>query len=450
MHVVVIGLGQVGRHVVKTLEWEKHNVVAVDMDEDAVRYVEEHHDVMTLQGYGASQKVLTTARAHEADLVVAVTDNDEVNLVAALAARSLGAKRCIARVEGREWGVESDSTGIKYGFLGVDVVFSPKLLLAREFAKIAQSHGATQVIDVADDRVEIVSVDLDANFRRTNTSLSRMRLPTGVLVAAIVRDGELRVPGGADVLEPGDRVYLCGLREHMLKAEELFTRRRKAAQRVCIVGGGVIGEHLAATLLNEGAEVTLIERNASRAHALSCQLSDATIIRGDGTDIELLNDNYVGNYDLFAAVSNEDEVNLMAALLAKRIGAERTATVVHRAEYVEIHEQLGVNSVLSPRRLAADHVLRFVRERALKSLATLENGKAQVVEIRALEGARVIGIPVARMQVPPGALLCAVLKGDSVVIPDGQTLIDAGDTVIALTTPRAYDKLEVLFKQRAF
>ncbi|MEZ4318176.1 MAG: Trk system potassium transporter TrkA [Myxococcota bacterium] len=449
MFVIVIGLGQVGRHIIRTLEWERHDVVAIDEDEDAIRFVEEHHDVMTLQGYGASQKVLMQARAHEADLVVAVTDHDEVNLVASLAARSLGAKRAVARVEGRQWGTDDDSTGVDYGFLGVDVVFNPKLLLARELAKIAQSHGATQVIDVADDRIEIVSVDLDDSFRRTNTSLSRMRLPEGVLVAAIVRDGELRVPGGADVLEPGDRIYLCGLPQQMLKAEDLFTKSRQA-QRVCIVGGGVIGEHLAQTLVRDGTEVVLIEKNPARAHELSCRLSKVTVLGGDGTDLELLKDNYIENFDLFAAVSHEDEVNLMAALLAKRIGAKRTATVVHRADYVDIHEQLGINSVLSPRQLAADHVLRFVREKALKSVATLENGKAQVMEIRALEGARAIDIPVARMQVPKGALLCAVLKRDHAEIPSGQTIIEAGDTVIALATPRAYDKLEAMFKQRAF
>ena len=449
MFVVVIGLGQVGRHVVRTLEWERHDVVAIDQDEDAIRYVEEHHDVMTLQGYGASQKVLLAARAHEADLVVTVTNHDEVNLVAALAARNLGAKRAIARVEGREWGVDDDSTGVEYGFLGVDVVFNPKLLLARELAKIAQSHGATQVIDVADDRIEIVSVDLDEGFRRKNTSLARMRLPEGVLVVAIVRDGELRVPGGADVLESGDRVYLCGLPQQMLQAEDLFTKNREA-QRVCIVGGGVIGEHLAATLVRDGTEVALIDNDKSRAHDLSCRLSSVTVLQGDGTDLELLQDNYIGEFDLFAAVSDEDEVNLMAALLAQRLGAKRTATVVHRADYVEIHEQLGINSVLSPRRLAADHVLRFVREKALKSVATLENGKAQVMEIRALEGARAVGLPVSRMSVPKGALLCAILRPNAVEIPHGDSLIEPGDTVIALATPRAYDKLEALFKQRAF
>lgn len=449
MFVVVIGLGQVGRHVVRTLEWERHDVVAVDTNEEAVRYVEEHHDVMTLQGYGASQKILTQARVSEADLVVAVTDHDEVNLVAALAARSLGAKRVIARVEGREWGTDEESTGVEYGMLGVDVVFNPKLLLARELAKIAQSHGATEVIELANDRIEIVAVDLDDNSKHTRQPLSRIPFPSGVLAAALLHDGELKVPGGNDRFYPGDRVYLVGLPSQMHAAEDLFTRAREA-QKVTVVGGGVIGERLASALIKTSVQVTLIEHDKARAHQLKCNLPNVNVVHGDGTDMELLTEYDTGACDLFAAVTEEDEVNLMAALLAQRAGARRTATVVDRVDYVAIHKQLGINTVLSPRQLATDHVLRFVRQKELKSLATLEGGRAQIMEIRALEGARAVGVPVARMNVPRGALLCAVLKRDSVVIPNGSTVIDPGDTVIVLATDRAYDQLGPLFKQRAF
>lgn len=449
MFVVVIGLGEVGRHVVRTLEWERHDVVAVDCSPDAIRYVEEHHDVMTLLGYGASQQVLMKARAGQADLVVAVTDSDEINLIAALAARNLGARRSIARVEGNQWGSTEDSSGVEYGFLGVDVVFNPQLLLARELAKIAQSHGASEVIDLASDNIEIVALDLTEESKRLGQALVRLNLPEGVLVAAIVRDGELFVPGGNDVLLQGDRVYLAGLPDRLLAAEDLFTRTREA-HTVCIVGGGTIGENLARSLHRAGAAITLIEKDRDVAQTIKTRLPEVTVLHGDGTDVELLTEYEIGNMDFVAAVTGEDEVNLMGALLARRVGATRTATVVQRADYIDIHHQLGIQTALSPRQLASDHVLRFVRQKELKSLATLEGGAAQVMEIRALEGARAIGVPVKQMKVPRGAILCAILKGDRVTIPHGESVIDAGDTVIALATARAYDRLEALFKQRAF
>lgn len=449
MYVVVVGLGEVGRHVVRTLEWERHDVVAIDANPDAIRWVEENHDVMTLLGYGASQQILEQAKVSQADLVVAVTSTDEVNLIAALAARSLGAKRSIARVEGRQWGTMHESGGVEYGFLGVDVVFNPQLLLARELAKIAQSHGASEVIDLASDRIEIVALDLNDTSKRLGQALVRITFPKGVLVAAIVRDGELFVPGGNDVLLSGDRVYLVGLPQQLLAAEDLFTRTREA-HTVCIIGGGVIGENLAAALARSGAEVTLIEKNREKALRIKTTHPTITVLHGDGTDTELLKEYEVGNMDFLAAVTGEDEVNLMGALLARRIGAKRTATIVQRADYIDIHHQLGIQTAISPRQLASNHVLRFVRQKELKSLATLEGGEAQVMEIRALEGARAIGVPLKQMKLPRGSLLCAILKGEQVVIPTGDSVIDAGDTVIALATTRSLDRLEALFKQRAF
>lgn len=449
MFVVVIGLGQVGRHVVRTLEMERHDVVAVDLDPEAVQYVEEHHDVQSVTGYGGSQKILLAAKADQADLVCAVTNKDEVNLIAALAARNLGARRTIARVEGRQWGASDDSTGVEYGLLGVDVVFNPKLLIARELSKIAQSHGATEVVELANDRVEIVAIDLDDSSKRTHQPLSRIPFPDGMLIAAIVRDGDLFVPGGNDVLLSGDRIYMVGLPEQLLAAEDLFTYTREA-QSVCVVGGGVIGESLASTLKAGGSRVTLVEHDKDRARRIAEEHPGVTVIHGDGTDISLMRDYDIGAFDFFAAVTGEDEINLMAALLAKNHGARRTATVVHRPDYVEIHHQLGINSVLSPRQLASDHVLRFVRHRELKSVATLENGRAQVIEIRALEGARAVGVPIQQLRVPRGALLCAILRGNDVEIPGGNSVIQAGDTVIVLSTDRAYDRVEALFKQRAF
>ncbi len=450
MYVVVIGLGEVGRHVVRTLEWEKHDVVAVDSDQRAIDIIEEHHDVMTLQGYGASQRVLRQAEVEKADLVVAVTNHDEVNLIAALAARNLGASRALARVQGGEWsGSEANETptAIQYGLLGVDVVFNPRVLLAQEVAKIAQSHGALEVLDLANDRIEVVQLELGQQGRMLNKPIAKLPLPQQVLVAAVVRDGTLFVPGGTDMLLPRDRIYLVGLPEHMVEAEDLFTHKTEA-RRVCIVGGGVIGQALARMLLDADLEVMIIERDAERAQRLAEVLPKATIVHGDGTDLSLLQEQKVGSFDLFAAVSHEDEVNLMAGLLAKRIGVGRTVSVVHRPDYGEIYRQLGIDIVLSPRTVASDHVLRYCRQTELQSLTVLEGGQAEILELVTQDGSRIADTPVRRIAMPRGALLCAILKGDRVVIPRGDDVVAIGDTVVVLSTPAARKGVARLFKGR--
>jgi trk system potassium uptake protein TrkA len=449
MYIVVIGLGQVGRHVVRTLEWEKHDVVAVDNDPAAIEFIEEHHDVMTLRGYGASQSLLRRADVARADLVVAVTNHDEVNLIAALAARRLGAKQAVARVQGSEWTGEltegSTQPGVQYDMLGVDVVFNPRVLLAQEVARIAQSHGALEVTDLADGRVEVAHLELGSDGRMLNKPLSKLPLPQQVLVAAVVRDGALWVPGGADSLLPHDRIYLVGQPEPIVAAEDLFTRTREA-HRVCIVGGGVIGQAMAELLVAADIEVMLIERMADRAQRLAERLPKATVVHGDGTDLELLKEQRAGEYELFAAVTRDDEVNLMAGLLAKRLGAQRTVTLVSRPDYSHIYRQLGIDVVLSPRTVASEHVLRYVRQTELRSVTVLEDGQAEVLELVAQEGSRVADRPVRRIAVPRGAILAAIIKHDRVVVPHGNDVVAVGDTVVVLTTPAARKGVVHLFK----
>jgi len=443
--VVVIGLGQVGRHVVRTAEAERHDVVAIDIDPRAVRDVEEHHDVMTLVGYGASPRILDEARVSEADLVVAVTDRDEVNLIAALAARQAGAKKCIARVQDDAF-IDTED-GVQYGVLGVDVVLNPQVLLAREIAKIARSHGALEVIELANARIELVQVELNERSRMVHKPLAKLTLPDQVLVAAVVRDGELFVPGGADVLLPGDRVYLVGLPKQVEAAEDLFTKRREA-RRVCIVGGGIVGEALARLLVADGAEVLVIEVDLERAKALGARLERVTVVYGDGTDLQLLREEKVGSYDLFVAVSHEDEVNLMAGLLAMRAGADRTVALAHRADYADIYKQLGIDIVLSPRLVASDHILRYFRRHALRSLTVLEDGQAEVLELVATKGCRITGTPLRRLSIPRGTLLAAVVHGERVTIPKGDDVVRSGDTVIVLTLAANRAAVARLFRKR--
>ena len=445
MYIVIVGMGEVGRHLVRVMEHEGHDIVAIDASAEAIQAVESHHDVATLTGYGASHDILTSAQVGRADMVVAVTDRDEVNLIAALAARQLGAKRVIARAQGNAWTEHAE--GVRYGLLGVDVVINPRVLVAKELARIARSHGAVDVVDLAQDRIELVQLQLTDDARHLGKPLMKLSLPADTLVAALVRDGQLVVPGGADVLMAGDRVYLIGRPEAILTAENYFTSSREA-RRVCIVGGGVVGAALARSLLADGTDVLVIEQDRDTAEALSIEVPEATIIHGDGTDANLLEEEEVGTYDLVCAVTSQDEVNLMAALLAQRAGAERTAALVLRGDYMPIYQQLGVNIVLTPRAVAADQILRYCRGGGVQSLTSLEGGQAEVAELKVPRGARVIGKPLRHMGLPRGALLAGIVRGEQVIIPRGDDVVHAGDTVILLLTTSAQPTVERMFRAR--
>ncbi|MEO0322608.1 MAG: Trk system potassium transporter TrkA [Myxococcota bacterium] len=443
MYIVVIGLGEVGKHLLGVLQADGHDVVAIDKNPSAVAYAEEHFDVACLTGYGASQEILDRANVKTADLVVAVSDHDEVNLIAALAAKQLGATRVVARAQGNEWARWTE--GIRYGLLGVDVVINPRVLVGQELGRVARSHGASDVIDLAQDRVELVQMTMTT--RMANKPLAKLQLPEDALVAAYVRDGDVVVPGGADVLLPGDVVYLIGRPAAILQAEDLFSTRREA-NRVLVVGGGVVGQSLARQILPFGAQVTIVERDPEVAERLAAEHDDVTVVQGDGTDGDLLQEIEIATYDLMAAVTREDEINLMASLMAKRAGVPRTAAIVQRADYVPIYRQLGIDIVLSPRTVASDQILRFARSGQLHSLHVLEEGAAEVVELTALASCAATSKPLRRLQLPTGSLIAALVRGDTILVPGGDDVIEPGDRVILMTTRESRASIERLFRGR--
>lgn len=440
MFVVVIGLGEVGRFLVSTLASDGHDIVAVDADSASINWIEEHFDVATVNGYGASQDVLTAANVGDADLVVAATNHDEVNLIAALAARQMGASRVVARAQGNEWARWTE--GVRHGLLGVDLVINPRVLVGQELGRIARSHGAAGVVDLAQDRVELVEMTMTQ--RMANKALSKLQLPPSTLVAAYMRDGHLTIPGGADVLLPGDNVFIIGLPDAVLAAEDLFSTKREA-RRVLIVGGGVIGQAMARQVLPHDVAVTMIEKDPDIALALAEEHPDITVVHGDGTDKDLLEEIEADTYDLCAAVTSQDEVNLMASLIAKRAGVQRTAAVVHRADYAPIYRELGINIVLSPRSVAADQILQLTRSRSVQSLHVIADGAAEVVELTVVPGCIAAGVPLRRLQMPRGALLTAITQGEEVRIPGGNDEVHPGDHVLVMTTPEARPTVERLF-----
>lgn len=446
MNIIVIGMGEVGKHIAGFLASEDHDVTIIDSDSRAVNSAKERMDVMALVGQGGSTKCLRQAEAEKADILIAVTDDDETNLLAAHGAKSLGAKKVIARVSSREY-LDGDS-GTYDDILGIDLVICPQILSAKEITKLVKSVGAVMVETFADNRVELIQLALNEQLKVVGKQLKDLAMPDDALVAAILRDGRLIIPSGEDEILLNDEVLVIGKIEAIPEVEELFGKKHRGkAEKVIIVGGGDIGFSVASALGGEEIEVTLIEKDADRCKFLSETLGKVLIVNGDGTDMSILEEEGVKECDVFISVVSEgEEVNLLTGLLAKQMGAHKCVVLANKPDYKDLYEHLGIDAVISPRLVAANQVMKFVRAGSVVSSTILEEGKGEILEVIAPSTSRIVKKPLVDLNLPRGVVIGAVVGPDGVMIPKGKDTVLPNSTVIVFTTPGNRKRVEKLFK----
>ena len=446
MNIIVIGMGEVGKHIAGFLASEDHDVTIIDSDSSAVNSAKERMDVMALVGQGGSTKCLKQAEAEKADILIAVTDDDETNLLAAHAAKGLGAKKAIARVSSREY-LDGDS-GIYDDMLGIDLVICPQILSAIEITKLVKSVGAVMLETFADNRVELIQLALNEQLKVVGKQLKDLTIPDDALIAAILRDGKLIIPSGEDEILLNDEVLVIGKIEAIPEVEELFGKKHRGkAEKVAIVGGGDIGFSVASALCGEEIEVTLIEKDADRCKFLSETLDKVLIINGDGTDMSILEEVRVNECDVFISVVSEgEEVNLLAGLLAKQMGARKSVVLANRSDYRDLYEHLGIDAVISPRIVAANQVMKYVRAGSVVSSTILEEGKGEILEVIAPSTSRIVKKPLMELNLPRGVVIGAVVGPNGVMIPKGKDTVLPNSTVIVFTTPGTRKRVEKLFK----
>jgi trk system potassium uptake protein TrkA len=453
MNVVVIGMGEVGQYIAEIMVKDGHEVLAVDNDQEKIKQVSERMDLATLLGYGANPRTLQLARVENADLVVCTTHSDEVNLIAALASKRVGATRTVARLKSGEYedtmSDDEEEEGLQYGMFGIDMVVNSHILVADEMFDIARSHGALDVHTFANDQIELAEVQLPDDSEVLGIPLSRLSLPTQTRVGAVIRDDKIFVPHGADTLLAGDRVFLFGLTDRMHDIEDLFVHG-KTAHRVVIYGGNVIGENLSRQLSKVGVDVTIIEECRETAEQLSLSLPRVTIVHGDGTDMTKLEEEEVGRADLYFAVTEDDENNMMSCLLAKRLGTPRVCSVVYRHSYIEIYRQLGIDMAISPRQVAADHILQFARPAQIEAVIHLGDGEAEVLEVVAAMDSPITTAPLSKVNIPKGVSIGGIVGIDGTRVPGGDDKVEPGDTVVVMALAKERKIVEKLFKRGMF
>ncbi len=445
MNIVIIGMGEVGRHLATTLSHEGHSVRAVDRSVESLDLATEHADMQTLAGHGSALATLREAGVERADLVVAVTDSDEVNLLAALTSKQLGARQAIARVADRAYYEEEG--GVAHDVVGVDLLINPQVLAAMEVHRVIRSFGAIEAKNLADNKVEVVDIQASPKSRFLGTQLREISMPRGALIAGIVRGDRVLIPHGGDHVEEGDSLWMIGDIDTIPRMHKMFGGgRERRATRVMIVGGGEIGAEVARRLERDGVDVVIIEKDLKRCHQLAADLRDALVLHGDGTNRALLLEEDIESVDGLMALTHFDEVNIMAGLLARGLGVGRVIVLVHRGDYLGTAHDVGLDVAISPRRSTAEYILTHVRSEHVHRVVQVENGRAEILEIHVPERSRAVGRSLMYIDFPQGAIIGCVVRGTEVFIPRGTDEIQPGDTVVVFTLPEVTQEVLRMFR----
>lgn len=435
MRIVIVGAGKVGYFLAERLAQENHDVIVIEGNEERRSIVENRLDVMTIGGNGASPKILAEADIHKAGMLIAVTDSDEVNMIACMAAKQAGVAKTIARVRNTEYATEDQA--VFNQALGIDMIINPEMVTAIEISQILKTPSALDVEDFAGGKVRMLEVKIRAGSPFGGKPLRQVDLPANVLVAGILRKDKLIIPDGNEQIQDHDSVFFIGDKAAIYDIEEHFTLKRKPIERVLIIGAGRIGRFLTMMLETSKIAVKVIEKDRRRCEELAQLVSKPMILHGDGTDIDLLMEEGVGDVDAVLCLTDDDKLNLLIALLAKHLGAPKTFVRVGRSEYISLMEQVGVDVVFSPRLLTAGVILRQVRRGDVVAITLVEGAKAEAIEIELPASSRVVGKKLRDVQMPHNALVGAVVRNGQTFVPNGDSILNAGDRAVIFTLPHS-------------
>jgi trk system potassium uptake protein len=445
MRIVIVGAGAVGYYLAGRLTDEAQEVVLIDPDPVKIRRASESLDVLAIQGNGASIPTLEEAGVARADLLMAVSGHDEVNLIACLVAARHEVRVKVARVKRPEdFGPGSI---LPRDQLGVDLLIGPEQECAFEMFQLLNSSAATDLARFAGGRVVLVGMRVRPDAPVTGKSLAELdREHEGhrFIVAAVVRENEASIPTGATVIEAGDKVYVLAPARALEALPHLAGYDPFTLRRVMIAGGSEEGVHLARRLLRHGVQCTILDIDRDRCRELAEALPGALVLHGDATDPNLLEMEGVEGIDGFVATTDRDEVNMLAAELAKTMGARRVIPLIHKVEYMALVERMGLDAGVSPRISAANAILRFVRRGPITSVVTIKDATAEAMETVIGSKARILGVPLREAGLPEGALLGAIVRRDEVIMPRGDSVLEAGDHAIFFVLPAAVPALEKL------
>lgn len=443
MRIIIVGAGKLGYSIADFLAQEQYDVVVVEQNEKRREIVQNKLDVLTMGANGASPLTMMEKDIYGADILIAVTDSDEVNMVACMLAKKNNIKYTVARIRNLDY-LESSSDFV-HEKLGIDLVLNPEQITALEIKRIIMTPSALDVEDFAEGKVRMFETRIKDNSNLIDIPLTDLNMPPQILIAMIFRKSQMIIPHGKDSLQPLDNVFFVGKNESIRDFEKGFASLTSKVERAMIIGAGRVGRFLAPMLEEQGISVKIIDKDIERCRIVAQKLDAGIALCGDGADIDFLVSEGVEEADVVICLTEDDKLNLLLALLAKHLGAGKTIVRVERGEYIELMEKVGVDTVLSTRLLSAGEVLRFVRRGGIVSVSLLEGAKAEAIEILLPDNCKVINKKLMHVGLPPSCLICAVVHDNNAIVPNGNTVLHAGDRIIIFVQTEFVKKIMPFF-----
>jgi trk system potassium uptake protein TrkA len=454
MKIIILGCGQVGSSVAEHLSHEGNDVTVIDRDIYKLEDMQNRLDLRTVQGHASHPSVLIRAGAEDADMIVALTNSDETNMVACQVADSIfHTPTKIARIRESEYLTYPslfDQDNPKS--IAVDVPISPEQLVTDHIHLLIEYPGALQVMDFAQGVAQLVAVKADADSPLVGHQLRELKelLPEGVdtRIAAIFRNNKPVLPEGDTVIQPDDLVFFLAPRKHVPTIIRLLHTTEEPTRRIILAGGGNIGFNLARKL-EETHSVKIIEADNKRAKHIAEELDKALVIVGDAMSEEILREENIDQTDIFCALTNDDQANLLSALLAKKMGAKKVITLINRHNYAQLIEQEKIDIAISPQEITMGGILAHVRKGNMVRIHSLREGAAEAIEVEVhgdRQTSKVIGKELQEINLPPGTIIGGIIRGDKVIMAHRDVVIESGDHVILFVTDkRNINDIERLF-----
>ncbi len=452
MKIIILGAGQVGTSMAEILAGEANDITLVDIEPGNLQGLQDRLDIRTVHGSGSYPKILQQAGGEDADLILAVTDRDEVNMIACQIAHSMfKTPTKIARIRAAEY-LNHPEIFCKEA-VPIDVIISPEQIITQQILRLIEHPGALQVVDFADGKIQLVAVRAYYGGPLVGHELSELRhhMPNvETRVAAIYRKDRPIIPKGDTVIEPDDEVFFVAARKHIRAVMSELRHIDEPGRRIMLAGAGNIGYRLAATLERRNYSVKIIERNPPRARCVSELLDGVVVLQGDAADEELMLQENIESVEVFCSLTNEDEANILAALLAKRLGARRVMALINRSAYVDLIQSSVLDIAISPRMATVGTLLTHIRRGDVVAAHSLRRGAAEAIEAIAhgdRSSSQVVGRTISEIKLPPGATLGAILRADEVIIAHDDTVIESEDHVILFVLDKRHiPEVERLFQ----
>lgn len=448
MNIFILGGGRVGFHLAHMLSEEQYDVTVIEADAERHEQIDMALNARVVSGDGTSALLLQSLQAGEADLFIACTGSDETNLIAAAAAKGLGARQVLARVEKA---VFIEESFLYEGFLSVDYMLSPDALVAQEIVNYIIYPGVLASEDFARGQIQLRQVRVSDNAPAAN-NLLRDTLPpgSGILVGVLEHNGKMTIPHGNDRISPGDKVTLIGKRGLMHEALQKFQGTEPRMQHVVIMGGGAIGRWIAHSLEGKITSVKLFEVNKVKAERIATGFRKANIhvIHRDATSRTNLEQEHVSDYDLFVATTEDDERNIIAGVLAREVGVRMGAVVVHHPDFAPLVVKLGIDMAVTPRDAVANSVLKILRQQSISTSSVLREGDVEVLEIALGNSSPAAGKKLRELNalITHNLIVASIIRGDSAFVPGGEDILKNGDSVVVIAKANTIPDAQRIFQ----